>query len=206
MAIRVPFEPFETHEDWEEFAQVYNFNLADVKKSPLLLLRQRDVLRTRYHSTHYQYSTFMTRRLPFHICFIFSDASSISSSILFQTLTVIYSWLTPTMDSRRKGRKWLPIISLVSFVVWMATSGWIWFSVKCMLQLFSSGYSNVFLHSSKMIFFRFLHIIPNVGQTEWDWYRWMTLYERCASRHGITASSYFPGQRLCSIFPWLLPP
>ncbi|XP_039270475.1 uncharacterized protein LOC120345131 isoform X2 [Styela clava] len=47
MAIRVPFEPFENLEDWEEFALEHNFDLNEVRGNPLLLMRQRDVLRTR---------------------------------------------------------------------------------------------------------------------------------------------------------------
>nr|XP_039270481.1 uncharacterized protein LOC120345134 [Styela clava] len=47
MAIRVPFEPFENLEAWEEFASEHNLDLEDVRKNPLLLMRQRDVLLTR---------------------------------------------------------------------------------------------------------------------------------------------------------------
>ena len=48
VAIRTPFEKYSNTEHWEEVCEQKGLNLSEVKKNPLLLVKQRDVMRTRY--------------------------------------------------------------------------------------------------------------------------------------------------------------
>ncbi|XP_076823458.1 uncharacterized protein LOC143469595 [Clavelina lepadiformis] len=47
MAIRTPFESFKNTEHWLEQSQISGFDVNEVKKNPLSLIWQRDVMRTR---------------------------------------------------------------------------------------------------------------------------------------------------------------
>ena len=47
MAIRTPFESFANEEHWEEAGKKHNFDVNAVRRNPLLLIRQRDVMRSR---------------------------------------------------------------------------------------------------------------------------------------------------------------
>nr|CAB3262794.1 uncharacterized protein LOC100183334 [Phallusia mammillata] len=47
MAIRTPFETFNNEEHWADIGEQLSLNQDEIKKNPLLLIRQRDVMRTR---------------------------------------------------------------------------------------------------------------------------------------------------------------